>query len=78
VLKTGTERKTADFDFSIETCQQPSNIIFENTHKSRLESCARLTLAILIMVAVMMLGFLLLYATQKTKDLLHRSYPEID
>ncbi|CAI2370510.1 unnamed protein product [Moneuplotes crassus] len=70
--------KSKEFDFSIKTVIQPTNIRYENKHKSRWESFARWIVAITIIGIVMVIGFTLLLITQQTKGLLNRSYPEID
>ena len=77
VKKTGSD-KIREYEFSIETIPQPSNIRFENTHKSSTEKLWRICLAIIIILIVMLVGFALLFSTQTTKDFLHRSYPEVD
>ncbi|CAI2370761.1 unnamed protein product [Moneuplotes crassus] len=70
--------KTKEYDFSIRTVIQPTNIKYENKHKSRMESFFRWIIAIFIIGIVMVIGFSLLFLTQQTKDLLRRSYPEVD
>jgi hypothetical protein len=70
--------KTRKFEFSIETAQHPSNINWENTHKSKFERFLRILSAFVLMTVVLLIGWTLLYSTQRARDLLFRSYPAVD
>lgn len=71
-----TKHRLADTQLSLETTQEPTNIIWENKLATEDEIVRWRLKAALIFILVIGLGFFSLFLTQKKVDRLHRKYPD--
>ena len=68
----------AELPFSFKSVQEPSNIMFENKFDSDSFTTGRKFISFFVLFALVLLGFLSIFFTQKKTSYLYREYPLYD